>query len=188
MEKYELVAVLSSAPMTSFYFGLIFSFFSSPDVFVVLRNALVFSFFVFLLPSLYIVRLWKEKKTDLNVSNRVFRQFVYYPSILSYLVGAGVFYVLADKMMFSITFCYAMVTSSLALVNLKWKISAHAAGITGPLTALAYVSGLYVLPFHLVVVPVMWLRVKMKAHTPTQVMAGSVLAALVTLVTYYFIW
>jgi membrane-associated phospholipid phosphatase len=127
-------------------------------------------------------------KADFNISDRKIRQRAYYFAIISYLAGAVIFSYFGNKMLCSISFCYATVTFSLAAINLRWKISAHTAGVTGPLTALTYVFGSAVLPFHLLVLPVMWLRVKMKAHTFAQVIAGSVAAAIVTFITYLTIW
>ena len=56
----------------------------------------------------------------------------------------------------------------------------HASGIAGPLTALIYVVGLTAIPFLLLVVPVGWARLKLKAHTPAQVVAGVLLTIVTT--------
>lgn len=74
-------------------------------------------FFLFVLPTVPILYSFRKKLTDFNVSNIKFRQKIYYPAIASYLLGSLVFIYFGDKMLFSILFCYATVTTSLMLIN-----------------------------------------------------------------------
>jgi len=66
------------------------------------------------------------------------------------------------------------------LINLKWKISIHASGITGPATFLFYSFGMIAIPFFLLVLPVGWARLRLNAHTPAQVLAGATLTVAIT--------
>jgi membrane-associated phospholipid phosphatase len=72
------------------------------------------------------------------------------------------------------------------LITFKWKISIHASGITSPFTALVYLLGGVMLPLLLVVIPVGWARVELKAHTKMQVTAGAILSGLLTWVQMSF--
>jgi membrane-associated phospholipid phosphatase len=72
------------------------------------------------------------------------------------------------------------------VITLKWKISIHASGITGPFTALVYLLGAVMLPLLLVVIPVAWARVELKAHTIMQVTVGAVLSCALTWVQMSF--
>jgi hypothetical protein len=53
-------------------------------------------------------------------------------------------------------------------------------GITGPVTALVYLLGSTMLPLFLIVIPVAWARVELKAHTKMQVTAGAIISTLLT--------
>ena len=76
--------------------------------------------------------------------------------------------------------CYFVNGIILMLITFKWKISIHASGITSPFTALVYLLGGMMLPLLLVVIPVAWARVELKAHTKMQVTVGAILSGLLT--------
>jgi len=82
--------------------------------------------------------------------------------------------------------CYFVNGIILMLITFKWKISIHASGITSPFTALVYLLGGVMLPLLLVVIPVGWARVELKAHTKMQVTAGAILSGLLTWVQMSF--
>ncbi len=82
--------------------------------------------------------------------------------------------------------CYFVNGIILMLITFKWKISIHASGITSPFTALVYLLGGMMLPLLLVVIPVGWARVELKAHTKMQVTAGAILSGLLTWVQMSF--
>jgi len=82
--------------------------------------------------------------------------------------------------------CYFVNGIILMLITFKWKISIHAGGITSPFTALVYLLGGVMLPLLLVVIPVGWARVELKAHTKMQVTAGAILSGLLTWVQMSF--
>jgi membrane-associated phospholipid phosphatase len=66
------------------------------------------------------------------------------------------------------------------LINSRWKISAHSAGLSGPLTVLAWIFGFKTLPLFLLIPLVGWSRLYLKAHTFWQVVAGTVLGIFMT--------
>ena len=82
--------------------------------------------------------------------------------------------------------CYFVNGIILMLITFKWKISIHASGITSPFTALVYLLGGMMLPLLLVVIPVAWARVELKAHTKMQVTVGAILSGLLTWVQMSF--
>ncbi len=75
---------------------------------------------------------------------------------------------------------YVVNTSVIFLISLVWKISVHAAGITGPLTFLVFrlggLSGL----LYLLVVPVGTIRFRLGKHTAFQIAGGAVVSAALT--------
>ncbi len=64
---------------------------------------------------------------------------------------------------------------ALFLITLRWKISVHAASIAGTTLILVWGFGLAATPFVIVVPLVAWSRVKLRRHTPAQVIAGVLL-------------
>ena len=70
----------------------------------------------------------------------------------------------------------------LSLVTLFWKISFHGATITAAATATMMVAGsYYAWPVMLLVPLVGWSRIRLKRHTPRQVIYGSLVGALIAL-------
>ncbi len=69
----------------------------------------------------------------------------------------------------------------LSLVTLFWKISFHGATITAAATATLLVAGSSAWPVMLLVPLVGWARVRLKRHTPRQVVFGSLIGALIAL-------
>ncbi|MCF8259479.1 MAG: hypothetical protein K9J12_01780 [Melioribacteraceae bacterium] len=70
---------------------------------------------------------------------------------------------------------YIVNTFVILAINRYWKISAHAMGVSAPAAALFYLFPLYGLFALLLVGIVGFARIKLKMHTPAQVIAGSIL-------------
>lgn len=78
-------------------------------------------------------------------------------------------------------FCYGTNTLIVFFINLKWKISVHAMGVTGPTTALLLFNPLGFL-MGLIAPLVMWNRVVLNKHSPNQVLAGAICGYLLTFI------
>ena len=123
-------------------------------------------------------------RTDLDVSDVSKRAPLYVPGLVSYAAGALVFFTLNNEIMFLIALAYVCVTLATFLITLVWKISAHTAGIAGPTTALVFVFGTRILPLYALSILMIWSRVKLRAHTLTQAVAGIVVAITITSLVY----
>ncbi len=136
------------------------------------------------LPFLYLLLLLrKEKVSRIDVPIREQRTIPYIVSVLIYFLGfLTLFAAGASVTVYALMFCYATNTLIVSLINTRWKISAHAMGASGPLTALAATFGRDVLPLFLIVVVVAWARIEIRAHTKAQVTAGALLGILLTAV------
>lgn len=126
----------------------------------------------------------KKKHHSVLVAGKKERNFLYLASIISYIISASLFWYLGSHIMFLISIAYIAVASSVAIVNLFWKVSAHTTGTAGPITALVYVYGMILLPMYLIVLPVAYLRYKDKAHTTAQLVAGAFIAIIVTFLIF----
>ena len=106
---------------------------------------------------------------------------------LFYLLGViSLILVSSPPVVTALMTCYFVNGIVLMLITFKWKISIHASGITSPFTALVYLLGGVMLPLLLVVIPVAWARVELKAHTKMQVTVGAILSGLLTWVQMSF--
>lgn len=134
------------------------------------------------LPFLFLLYLLRsEKVTKIDVPLRSQRTGPYLISVLIYIAGFVVLLAIgASTTVYALMFCYATNTLVISAINTKWKISAHAMGSSGPLTALAVTFGWPIVPFFMLVVLVGWARVELKAHTRAQVAVGALLGILLT--------
>jgi membrane-associated phospholipid phosphatase len=118
---------------------------------------------------------------DIWASHRETRVIPFSGAICSYVVGSlALIAVKSPAIITSLMLCYVGNTVVMMLISFKWKISVHASGIAGPLTALVYAVGVTAIPLLLLVVPVGWARLKLKAHTLAQVVAGALLTIVIT--------
>ena len=142
-------------------------------------------------PFLPVVYSAKSGKTDLDVSEVGKRVPLYGLGLLGYALGAMVFLLLGNWLMSAMALAYLCVGMSMLLITLAWKISAHTAGVAGPTTALVFVFGIWVVPLYLLSLLMIWARVRLRAHTLSQAVAGILVAILVTslvFMAFYLPW
>jgi len=119
--------------------------------------------------------------SDYYVSQKEERAKPFAGAIISYLVGSGVLLLVnAPPIITAFMLCYAGNTMIMMIITLRWKISIHAAGIAGPTTGLIYGIGVWAAVFFTLLVPVGWARVRLKAHTPLQMLAGGLVTIAAT--------
>ena len=103
------------------------------------------------------------------------------PGLLAYLVAAIFFkwknYILIAGLEL-VSFTSTLI---LFIISFKWKISIHMASLTLPISYFTLVGYPQTLIFSLLVPLLAWARVKVKAHTPSQVLAGSIVGVLASL-------
>jgi membrane-associated phospholipid phosphatase len=118
---------------------------------------------------------------DFYASHRETRAVPFVGAISSYLAGAIVLFLAeAPPIVTALMLCYFGNSLVMMLVSLKWKISVHASGISGPATALVYALGVQALPVFVLLIPVGWARMKLKAHTLVQFLVGALLTIATT--------
>lgn len=186
---HHAVSIIFSAPMIAAYVTIAFSLFypagmSSGNVWKSIVTGL---FFLSLIPAATIFAN-ANKLIDLNFFERKKRNSVYPLVIISYFLGAFTFWYTGNKIMFLISISYMFVTLSLFIINLSWKVSVHTAGITGPVTALICVFGSFLSPLYLLTIPVAYSRYKLGSHDNRQLVAGALIAIIVTYLTYSMLW
>ncbi len=133
-------------------------------------------------PMLVIYLMYKMGKVgDLDVTDRSERRAPFMLSILVYALGTILMFVLnAPPIVSALMFCYTTNTLVTFLISLRWKISVHAVGVAGPFICLVYFMGWLYSPLLLLIIPIGWSRVELKAHTLAQVVAGFLLSIAIT--------
>jgi membrane-associated phospholipid phosphatase len=145
------------------------------------RAALGWSFLTLLLmiltPAGYLVFLHQRGQiTDLDVYVRHQRSRPYLLSIgCNFVTFALLNTANAPALLQIVAAAAVLQTSGLFMVNLKWKISAHAAATAGFSSLFFWIGGISALPVWLFIPVVAWSRVHLKRHTLYQTIAGSLL-------------
>lgn len=118
---------------------------------------------------------------DLDASIKEERTLPYIISIFFYLIGLLILYYIGSENISQVFwFCYISNTVFITLINKRWKISAHAMGASGPIAALTFVIGIYGLLFLPLLAVIGLSRIKLNCHTPSQVLAGTLLGFIST--------
>lgn len=79
-----------------------------------------------------------------------------------------------------LSFAYVCNTIVTLAITLRWKISIHLYGLTGPITFLVVVYDGFNWVWFLLVPIVAWARLRLRAHSVSQVFVGGVLGVLLT--------
>jgi membrane-associated phospholipid phosphatase len=153
------------------------------DFWILLFNS---AFFTSIAPMLFIFFLYAtDRISDLDMSIRTERERVFIAFVVFYALGAlDLWLIHAPAIMIASMAAYALSTLIVQWITRYWKISTHALGITAPLVALTVLFGQRPAPFYILIPLVGWSRVYLRAHTPLQVIAGTLLA-IVTVLLFF---
>jgi len=158
---------------------------STNDFQILLLNS---AFFTSIAPMLFIFYLYAtDRISDLDMSVRRERERVFIAFVIFYALGAiDLALIHAPRIMTASMAGYAGSALIVQWITRYWKISTHALGITAPLVALTVLFGERPLPFYALIPLVGWSRVYLRAHTLLQVVAGTLLAVVNTLIFFRF--
>jgi len=183
LDKKQLARIISAAMNAPLIALLTFiPLILSQKVASPLTLVLITTFFGAVLPLLstyYLVR--RGIIPDIYASDRNTRTEPFLWAMSSYLMGVTVLlYVDAPFVVTALMACYFVNAIVMLFISLYWKISIHAVGVTGPITALVFQLGARMLPFFLLMLPVAWARIELKAHNKKQVAAGAIISSFLT--------
>lgn len=181
----KINSVVCEAPILAFFVFLIFNLFLDYDNFLIVElTSLIFGT---ALPILFVVFWSKFKQIDRDYTDKDTRHLPFIFVIIIYIIGSIILWLLdANPLTITLMFCYGTNTLIVFFINLKWKISVHAMGVTGPTTALMFFNPLGFLMGFLTPL-VMWSRVILNKHSPNQVLAGAVLGYILTFTQFYLL-
>lgn len=158
------------------------------------RITFIIFVFSFLFPVINIYILYKLRRIpSITLSNQKDRTYPYLVTALFYF---GLFYLMYDINIWSVIKFSVLISGIVilltALINLKYKISAHMVGIGGLLGALISISSIIrfdMTAFYVLVILLAGIigfsRLKLNEHKPSQVYAGFALGLLTQVVLFF---
>ncbi|MFX1343193.1 MAG: hypothetical protein ACFFAL_10945 [Promethearchaeota archaeon] len=190
LRPMRIISVMLSPPAIALGTVTVFAFFSpiGTGLLQPWQSFLLGLFFIVIGPILPLTAMVARGKLTFDVRNRRDRPLLYLAAILVYSIGGVVAWFYQDHIMAVLAVAYGAVTSAIAIVSLFWKVSAHAAGVAGPITGLIWIYGLIPVPFLLLAVLVAWARWRQGLHTITQLVSGILIAMIVTAGVYWLFW
>jgi len=188
----EFISNAAYAPLISIpVFALINYFLLDLADFIIITG--ICAIFTGLMPTLLVLWWLKRKngnkeKIDMDMPERTDRNVPLLLVILSYSTGVIVLYLLNAPLITTVLmFCYFSNTVAVFFINLYWKISIHSMGVAGPAAALIYLFGFVGILFTLIIPVVMWSRVYLNEHTLSQVIMGTLIGFLSTLLQMHLL-
>ena len=183
MDRKKLATVISAAlnaPLIAIltFIPLILSQ-QPPNAPTLLLVAIIFGALLPLSSTYYLVR--RGIIPDIYASVRETRTEPFLWAMASYLLGVTVLlYLNAPLAVTALMACYFGNAIIMLIITLRWKISIHTVGVSGPITALVFQLGTKMIPLFFILFPVAWARVELEAHSKRQVAAGAILSGLLT--------
>ena len=178
----KAIRILTTAPVFALLLCTLL-YFLMDGAFASLRHYLMAVFFLSILPVLaYPVsaiipplrRKGRDGQRDLAI---VFSVVGYVGGFLYALLGGGTGF---EKVLFG---TYLISGISLAICTcMHYKASGHACGCSGPVAMLSVFVCPWFLFGYLLLTPVIWSSVKLKRHTASQLLVGSVIPVLAMLI------
>jgi len=189
-EIAEFLSLLLSPVSAAFISVLIFTFFPINDSLLsnLFFTLLLGIFFLCIFPVIAILYYYKKGKVDIWVSERTIRTPFYVMAITGYVIAIIIFYYLKNLNLFVLSLSYALVTIAVMFGNVFRKISAHGAGIAGPITAITFYFGLPAVPLYLLLPITIWARLKLKAHSLFEVIMGILIGSIITFGVYNLLY
>ena len=174
--------ILSPASI-SLPFIVLVALYRASDKLTALLYALITLFFVSVGPLAYIViGVHLGKLSDIDISRRSERAGPFLFGISSTLVGLLVLLLIQGPKNLQTALIITVVSAIILLITtLWWKISIHASSLGGVATMLTALYGAAMLPCFFLLILVSWSRVVLRRHTILQVIAGSLVSIVLSL-------
>ncbi len=142
--------------------------------------------FITIFAAFILVGIKKKFFSNLDVSNRKERHFLYLVSaILAIIYIGGLITFKGPPILFITMIGIVFGIFAGSLINLKLKASVHVAAITALITALSLVYRGYFILLFLIIPVICWSRVKIKRHSVPEVIVGTILGVILAFIIYY---
>ena len=150
------------------------------------RNTAIAAVFGALVPLGFVLyQVHRRRLTDHHVSVRRQRPVVFGVALGSVLAGTGLLLWLgAPRALLGVIAAGIIGIAVCGLITTVWKVSVHAATVTGSVVLLGYLLGPVALVLLAVVPAVGWARVAVGGHTPAEAAGGAVIGGVIAAVAY----
>lgn len=181
----RVVSDVVSPPVVWAVMVLPVAFAYSATVSQALGWAFLYSLLICLLPLAFIGGMvWRGKIGDMHMKERRDRLYPFLVSILCTLVACILLYALDAPRVLPLLALISLINISLiAIITLMWQISMHAMSITSATIA---VGVFFSVSVAVALVPLVVLvgaaRLQLKRHTPAQILAGTLVGAIVPVI------
>lgn len=184
----NMLSYALSPTVFAFYVILIFFLFPPLKNSINMVSLLISILFLCIFPVVAILYYQKKGTIDIWVSNQNQRTPFYIVAIIGYILGSIIFSIRGETTLFVLSVAYVGVTSAVTISNFSTKVSSHSAGVAGPLLAVTLVYGALALPSFLLLPLVFWSRLKLNAHSFTQLTLGTIIGMVVTFFVYILLY
>ncbi len=153
-----------------------------------LVNSIIF-FTIIPISAYIVVRL----NPNLKIGGRnIERKMAFIFGVIGYILGSLSLLIMKSptKPMIVLYLSYLVSAIILAFINkfLKFKASGHACGITGPILALNFFTGLKMIWMFLLIPLVIWSRLVLKRHNIKQLVVGAAVSFFSTLLIMFTVY
>jgi hypothetical protein len=178
------VSTILSPAAVSIPFVLLVALHKANNTALALGHAFVALLFMSAGPLLYIfIGVKLGKFTDVDVSVRSQRVGPFIVGLGSTLLGLLLLAILNASRSLEVVLLIVLICGLIMMaITLWWKISIHASTLAGATTMLTVLYGNVMLPTFLLLALVCWSRVILHRHTTAQVVGGSLLSIVLSLV------
>jgi hypothetical protein len=181
----KFVSVALSAPVSSAIPCILFlgtASLAPPMMLLSVFSALVL---LAIAPISFVWLIAKKQGTDINIPDRTSRLYLFPLAILCQMLAVTVFTQLAIQSIVTFATLCLLVTIAVFLLSLRFKVSIHAAALSGAITAVVSSFGVFALPAYLLLVPVIWSRRSLRVHGIWELLAGAVIGVVLGLFIYH---
>ena len=184
--KQKLASIISAAlsyPVLGLFEIIALTIIEKASYTAFLVGFVLHAFIPFAGPLVYFLK----RKGDIFVSKREDRGPLFIPGLLAYMLSYYFFTIMGYRYLAILEAISFVSTLILFIVSFKWKISIHMAAMTIPLvyfTLIGFPQILFLAPL----LPLLgWARMKLKAHSFSQVVAGTFVGFVSSFVTFSLI-
>ena len=183
-----IISTIFSPLLIACVFFLIVAIVNNDTIKTAWPQLAIILFFIAILPGTYILLLLEQKKiASIHLDSHADRKKPFIFAAASSLVGLIIICLIgAPKAFIAMDLAYTVNVLIIAIITQWWKISIHSAVISAIviLSIILFGNGYWVLI--IIWILVAWARVFRKRHTIAQVLAGALVAIVVTGTIFYF--
>ena len=182
----KIISIILNPIVLAFFAPFFLIYKTTHDVQLAINWSLYTLIFISIFGLFTIISVKKKIITDMDISKREQRSFVYIVGILfSSIYLISLFFFHGPFILYFSTIGIIIGVSFLSIVNRKIKASIHTATITALILPVAISYGNYYYLLLFLIPLIIWARLKTKRHTPLEIFVGGTIGGFLSLSLYY---